>query len=752
MQSKNPSSLMQIPPVTKKEEITHTLDAMLRALQTRPETVLKKLADAGIENIKKIQKICNAQYFNQSFYGNAALNRKMLLDPQITALLTSETITAIFALYILYTKEYSENMELPKPLQIKRNSTKTGYINLAGAINFCLADGLDVLKFMPNNEQIYNYSAYQQQILMFEQNVINGFLKNFAKSAQGLGIVASNLLDTISDDRSFSQKFQLIEHVIEQIKVDGKGNQLLEVPGYTTDDIRSQAIFGLKTACDVLNIKFAQDKNNKLFITSPSLEQFVTSFLSSKDALLNGTVSHLFYDRAHLEACMELNIPLVIGGKEYKIKDIIREMAKQCDQDRDNRFEVAKEQLNVRFKVTERDLHSKFQTTYGIKYTQLFNPPIKQVKTGQFIPTFIGYVKNSEEAQARAILAKVKKLHQQGHEKVGILYSANHDQIVKQIKPAYAAGKWKTGISGANQAKVMQEVEKLLATDEYKNLQNVFQILPISTCAKVGGLDPVQQSWLNEELQDIENFLESSQKRAIIAWQNEDANDKLAKKYAIGGSISKQLNAVIKDQGITQDEFIQRKLQALQVKFPANLAKTDPAIKPTESTKPAAATTTRPAPSETAKPSNSLQASGNDTPQKYLDRGSKFISDENIGKIEQFLQNNKDYKDWTVSRQIQNPVNNEPYRVVYNEKTQPQFNVHVNKFTTEKDDSKVYFAMLESFKKVHGGEMPPQITTHSEEAKDMWIVAMTSAYPSLKVDFSQFIQSTETPSLRPDRR
>ncbi|WP_367606151.1 hypothetical protein [Legionella sp. W05-934-2] len=83
-------------------------------------------------NIQQIKAICYARYSNQSFYGNAALNRQMLLDPDIAKLLTPEVLTYLFT------------HEPTSGEKIYRNSG--GAINLRDAIYYGFHDGLDVIR------------------------------------------------------------------------------------------------------------------------------------------------------------------------------------------------------------------------------------------------------------------------------------------------------------------------------------------------------------------------------------------------------------------------------------------------------------------------------------------------------------------------------------------------------------------------------------------------------------------------------
>ncbi|VVC75372.1 hypothetical protein AQUSIP_06620 [Aquicella siphonis] len=143
--------------------------------------------------------------------------------------------------------------------------------------------------------------------------------------------------------------------------------------------------------------------------------------------------------------------------------------------------------------------------------------------------------------QATDILDRVAALHAQGHQKVGITYSANHDQSV-QIRDAYREGHWQTGTDGGNQARIMAEVEHLLLTDpRYQHLRSVFQILPITTCAQAGGVGAVHDRWLQEDLDHVQQFASSG--GAMLGWQNQDTVSNTKSPFAIGGGISSVLTS-----------------------------------------------------------------------------------------------------------------------------------------------------------------------------------------------------------------
>src|SRR5580692_10307029 len=94
------------------------------------------LSPEVIKNIQKIKEICNTDYYDQSFYGAASLNRKILLDRRIANLLTPETILAIFAIHSTTYK-----LDKKSSISIWRNSS--GYTSLASVLFYGFNEGLE---------------------------------------------------------------------------------------------------------------------------------------------------------------------------------------------------------------------------------------------------------------------------------------------------------------------------------------------------------------------------------------------------------------------------------------------------------------------------------------------------------------------------------------------------------------------------------------------------------------------------------
>ncbi|MDI9819731.1 MULTISPECIES: hypothetical protein [unclassified Legionella] len=307
-----------------------------------------------LKNIKQIQKICNKDYFNQSFYGSAALNRKILLDKRIADLLTPETITGILSIH-------ASTTNLPKSqIGIWRNSS--GYISFAAALFYGFNEGLDTIQLMPNNEPQYSSEQYQDQKKRFEENT-KRIINNIKQAAMELGISTEDERFQLKAEKNqpLSELFQSIEDTIGSLKRDNKGDALLFVPTYTPDDIRQQSIYGFKTICSILKINYSIHLNAIVIDPPTTIDHFISQFLSSEEALLDGKVIHLFYDRAHLEACIEQDTKIIFQNKEYYLRDILREMIKKCETS-EAVSKTAKEQFDIRLKLCDAHLRASFSS------------------------------------------------------------------------------------------------------------------------------------------------------------------------------------------------------------------------------------------------------------------------------------------------------------------------------------------------------------------------------------------------------
>jgi hypothetical protein len=158
-----------------------------------------------------------------------------------------------------------------------------------------------------------------------------------------------------------------------------------------------------------------------------------------------------------------------------------------------------------------------------------------EMNTGKFIDFYLPYQDEkgrriSSDSQASRILEKTESLLAAGSLGVGILYSANYQQTVA-IQEAYGRGDYKTGINGANQAAVMNSMEKLLDDARFQALRGKICVCPLTTLS-YGSLDPI--AVVGEDLDRVRQGLESG--RDILGWHNQTTIK--SRRYAIGGGVA----------------------------------------------------------------------------------------------------------------------------------------------------------------------------------------------------------------------
>ncbi|KTC89078.1 hypothetical protein [Legionella cincinnatiensis] len=297
----------------------------------------KNLTPEIAHNIAQVKEICDHEFYNQSFYGNSALNRLMLLNEKIANLLTPEVIEYLF------TNEPTEESK------IFRNSS--GMIALKDAIFHGLNDGLMVIKFMTNNEQQFGPEQYEAQKANYDKNTTR-IVENI-KIAAG---ITENIVDNSSNEISLIDKFDHIVATIDNIKKADKSDKLLYVPGYTSRSMRSQVKGGFSHLCSALEIEFDPEFNE---VKNETLDSLCEKFLNSPNAMLEGTVIHLFYDRAHIEAALEQDTVITIGKVDYHYQDIFRTMVNKITSAPEKYPACAKEQFDLRFTLVMNDLEKR---------------------------------------------------------------------------------------------------------------------------------------------------------------------------------------------------------------------------------------------------------------------------------------------------------------------------------------------------------------------------------------------------------
>jgi hypothetical protein len=191
----------------------------------------------------------------------------------------------------------------------------------------------------------------------------------------------------------------------------------------------------------------------------------------------------------------------------------------------------------------------------------------------------------SAEVQAKQILDRVQALHKEGKQSIGLTYSANAGET-RRIAEAYQDKNFDTGVSGANQGKVIPEIAKLLKTPAYQHLQQVFRIIPITTMAytTIGTKIAATDKEVGDSLTAATDFVTKG--GHLIGWINQDTPNT---EVAIGGGVAREVQTDI------QKRRIKEWTQNIFFSTPAHQHKKAKATKP-KSSAPAAKKPTSPAP------------------------------------------------------------------------------------------------------------------------------------------------------------
>ena len=293
---------------------------------------IQPLTDGIRHNLKQLKEISLERFYNQRFYGNAALNRMMLLNPDVAHHLTPDVIRYLFS------------NEPTDSTTIRRTG---GPVSLRDIIVHGFSSGLQTIKLMPNNEQIYGPTEYKTQQLDFNTNTML-IIKNMINAVDDASIHIE--MEETPKGVSLITQFELIIRTINQIKIEGQSNTLLTIPGYTPQQMRLQVERGFEAIYLSLGLS----------LKMTTLESFCEAFLQSPKTMLNGQVIHLFYDRAHIEAALEQDTRIEIGGKNYTYQDIFRTMVSKVATHPEQYPACAEEQFNLRFSLVNSDLNNRF--------------------------------------------------------------------------------------------------------------------------------------------------------------------------------------------------------------------------------------------------------------------------------------------------------------------------------------------------------------------------------------------------------
>lgn len=295
------------------------------------------------ENIKKIKSRCNEWFSSVSHSGNDALNRQILLDTEIAALLTPDTLFAIFTLP-------NKDIQLNRRIQGSR-------MTIAGVLEYGFKQGLDVIKLLPNNafSKSFNTEELQKQSLQYQNNTLQ-IVKNLECMAQrDLNINPHDAQFKVhNEDVSLSILFNRAKKIIGMIKAQGESKVLLSsAANVEVDEISRQSLSGFEVLYSLVRAQFDPSVTD--------LNTFVAKCFSNPDYMLDSSVTHLFYDRLHLEAWIEQGNETVLTlDKDISCLDVMQEMVNQCDtQSVDQNI---KNQFMLRFRLVTAHLHQIYQS------------------------------------------------------------------------------------------------------------------------------------------------------------------------------------------------------------------------------------------------------------------------------------------------------------------------------------------------------------------------------------------------------
>ncbi|MBV8802004.1 MAG: hypothetical protein JO131_03380, partial [Gammaproteobacteria bacterium] len=245
-------------------------------------------------NISQIQTLCNQLYSNQGFFGNAALNRKILLDENISKLLTPPVIQFLFCQNTI------------NPPLINRGDNQ---IRLRDAIYYGFEYGIYIISCMPNNDIDYTLDDNETQKDAIEnvKNICKNILIAAKKFSLNFNTAIQEIIEKEKNDiykDSIESRFERVKSLISTLKENKKSEELLFVPNYSTNDIREQSIDGFEETMRLIRV---ETKKNSL-----DLQSFVMALINNPEILMNGVVSHLFWDRVHLQATLEQDFDVTL--------------------------------------------------------------------------------------------------------------------------------------------------------------------------------------------------------------------------------------------------------------------------------------------------------------------------------------------------------------------------------------------------------------------------------------------------------
>jgi hypothetical protein len=141
---------------------------------------------------------------------------------------------------------------------------------------------------------------------------------------------------------------------------------------------------------------------------------------------------------------------------------------------------------------------------------------------------------------------------------LSITYSANISQTNSILK-TYENGNWRTGVSGENQAQVMQEMESLLSGTIYSHLQNSVRISPITTIPSDVNDVNEWMTQLSSDMNEVESLLKKDW--IVLGWINQDSKPNYA-------HAQDSPNGVIKHFPPKVSSYVQNSLHQFSLNYP----------------------------------------------------------------------------------------------------------------------------------------------------------------------------------------
>ncbi len=292
------------------------------------------------DDLKRIIEICNKNHASQAYYGAAALNVHILQDPTISDLLIQDGVLEDIV-------AHPEKHEL-----IGGSRSSTPKVTLYSVLKYGLDE--DIL-FDPANRIGMSPRLYYEG----KQNQINlGKIIERIKKISGQDIIKEDfkLRTEVKKDReSIKVTSASLNNLAIAIGLHQDKDRLLQVPGYTPQNIKDQTLSGFTKA------------KSLLVLPPKDLESFCEGFLTTETALLDDWVIHGFYDRAHMLGGLVLGEAFEIGGKNYSYYQIFDKLLEKLARDDRMYPDAAYEQILTRIdKLTI--LKSNLWDEYVVKY------------------------------------------------------------------------------------------------------------------------------------------------------------------------------------------------------------------------------------------------------------------------------------------------------------------------------------------------------------------------------------------------